>query len=876
MNKKLLFAAMSLVAFTACTDNDFESQKVAEEVGSVQFKVLNNNDAFTRASMDGNNIVWNANEGDLFTLYHGAAADAVKGFENACYKAEYGEDGATLSTPTMIREGKAIMVWPVDTTFRITTDDDLTLTIPAVLKAKDPKTGKGGVENAIPYVSDLVGILAYDPDKGTADEGTRIGNKNTAGKDREYPVYMRPMASQLNLKADYVGNEMKAIEDLTKLSDDPIKPITLTSVVLKTTGDTKFTTTIPVKWTDPGDGATDGTIKNQWKAAKGNNWEKVTDFNVGAITGEGQTQELTTKVIEGTERCKFLFLPQAPIGADGVIGGAVIFNTYYGKVEVSAARYTGDGEYDKAWYRFVTDPTKPAAHIDADAETVPAGKETAGEGAGKYKVTANIAKGMKQTINFFSTYTATSGIVKNEPRGTAVTRYVNVLLKYLDMSDLHIKDDQQLRDVVRVWKELKLAPVTVYLDGDANKEFEISQKTIAKINEINAGTLKFKVQPCQKEGEVCNTIVIKDGGNVPNIAFIAANGMGTPDDATDDVKANVVLKAGATWTWVNNVDVTASGVAKIINKGAMQNTTGATLKTKENGTDGAQNNVPLVNDGTWTISGGELNVQFDVTNNGTVTIAAGAEYRQAKGSANTTFINEATAVPSRFTLAAAHDDAKIGKVVNNGVFATLATDGSQIINYGVIEHASAAAKTYITKNQTDAVDFATAFGDANKMGMIIIDYSNKDEDNISVSHALNEGFVAVKVNADNAPSDKKLNATVVGPRVNYVIINGGIETIEKLPAQIQYVEINDVTANPAEIAWSLIDDPTTVEDEAKATYQGLMVLTKVNIKLGTTITVAKATYLGANMYVGGIFNKGSWTGYYGITTDNEATKYITY
>ena len=44
MNKKLLFAAMSLVAFTACTDNDFESQKVAEEVGSVQFKVLNNND----------------------------------------------------------------------------------------------------------------------------------------------------------------------------------------------------------------------------------------------------------------------------------------------------------------------------------------------------------------------------------------------------------------------------------------------------------------------------------------------------------------------------------------------------------------------------------------------------------------------------------------------------------------------------------------------------------------------------------------------------------------------------------------------------------------------------------------------------------------
>ena len=42
---------MSLAALTACTDNDFESQKVAQqEATPVISEVINNNDAFTRAS----------------------------------------------------------------------------------------------------------------------------------------------------------------------------------------------------------------------------------------------------------------------------------------------------------------------------------------------------------------------------------------------------------------------------------------------------------------------------------------------------------------------------------------------------------------------------------------------------------------------------------------------------------------------------------------------------------------------------------------------------------------------------------------------------------------------------------------------------------
>lgn len=861
MNKKLLFAAMSLAALTACTDNDFESQKVAEEVGSVQFEILNNNDAFTRASMSGNKVVWSANDGDLFTLYHGAALGSTIGHENAIYTAKAEESKpAVLTTPSMIKAGGAVMVWPADTTFHYDIPGKLTVQIPDVQgDTEDPNV----IANQIPYVSDEINIAVRGGDYNEDATKGPVTAWNQAGKDRKYPVFMRPMASQLNLKADIKGMEL-----LTALvgGDDPIDPIKLTSVDLLTTtggGTTDFTQEIAVTFAAPS-----AAIAAQWATVAHSNWNKITNLDATVPANiVNDVDQLTTKHLNGNESCKFLILPQNVIAVanptDGVADAAVVVNTIYGKVVVAPNGVHGSkyntapatGEIEDAWYRYVSGTTA----VDPQ-ETKATAAETSGEYAGKFKTTSAPALGMAQTINAFSANLASSGVVEGEYQGAVATRFVKVLLKYLDMSDLHIKNDKQLRNAAKVWKALNLAPVTVYLDGDANKEFEISQQTIAKINEINAGTLNFKVKPCRTiAGEVCNTIVIKDGGNVPNIAFIADNG---------GFKADVVLKAGATWTWAGSVDVTATGVAKIINKGAMQNTTGATLKTKENGTAGAQNNVPFENatGATWTVSGGELNVQFNVTNYGTLTINAGAEYRQAKGSANTTFINEATAVPSRFTLAAAHDDAKIGKVHNSGVFATLAATGSEITNYGEIYHDAEAAKTYITNNQSTSVNFANAFADpANKMGMIILPYNNKDEDNISVKAALNKGFVAVAINADNAPSDGILSATTVGERVNYIKIDGGIHTVADMPAtQIKYVEFNSGTT---EIDWAV----TTAQ-----TYDGMMVLSPVNVKLGTTITVSKATYLGANMYVGGTFNKGSWSGYFGNTSANEATKYITF
>ena len=859
MNKKLLFGIMSLAALTACTNDDFESQNVAQEASPIQFEVLNN-DAATRASMDGNKIVWSANDGDIFTLYNGGAG--ITGFENAIYKANASDGGtATLTTPSMIKAGLAVMVWPADTTFRIRTADNLSIVIPADQKAD--------IENYIPYMSDQITIGAYAP---YTETGVAPSAYNTEGYYRKYPVFMRPMASQLTVNADYAGTDARIAQlyeggsdGLT--GDDAIEPIEVTSVELSTLlgGADEFTTDLDVKWTAP-----TAAINSQWNGVAHNAWTAVTDFDLGAINAT--TDKLTTLCLTGNSSSKFLLLPQAAI-AGGVDDGAVVVNTLYGKVVVAAPGVAGSmytaGEAADAWYRFISAATKTAgAGNPGGYELYEAVAATAGAD-GKFKTTSAIADGMMQTINVLSTYThQAAGVVKGEPEGAAATRYVKVLLTHLDMSDLHIKTDKQLRDAARVWKKLGLAPVTVLLDGAAGGKFEISQKTIEVINSLNTRTganLNFTAKPCQVAGEQCTKIVIK-GSNykqaIQNIDFIV-------DNAGNKVDVELKNEGTATpWKWNGDVKVLETAVNKIINRGTMENAATATLKTIKNtgASTTTQNNVPFenANNATWNIkSPATVNVQFDVTNNGTVNIEKGAQYRQ-DGRQNgvdalTTFTNDATRKPTRF----GGNDAFIGKIINKGVFATVAA--GEIYNYGLIEHADVDAKTYVTTNQTAGADFTQAFAaGANMMGRINLPYSNKDEDNVSITAALNQGFVSVTVDGEVTGA---LDASVVGPRVNYVIVKSGITSIANLPTpQIKYLEIN--MDDKSEIAWSV----TGVKN-----FDGLMVLTDVNIKLNTTIN-ADVTYLGSDMYVGGIFNNGTtdWNGYYGNTASKVATNYITY
>ena len=224
---------------------------------------------------------------------------------------------------------------------------------------------------------------------------------------------------------------------------------------------------------------------------------------------------------------------------------------------------------------------------------------------------------------------------------------------------------------------------------------------------------------------------------------------------------------------------------------------------------------------------------------------------------------------------------QIGVVNNKGVFA--AVSGATINNYGLIEHADVDAKTIITANQKGA-GFGSAFNKtSNKMGRINLPYSNKDENNISISASAASGFVSVTVTSDNAPEDKKLNATAVGTNVNYVIINSGIKEITDVSAQVKYIEFND--KDNTEITWKPRYNEKT---SAKIPYEydGLVVFSPVNIELNAIVKVSQSVYIAASMYVSGDFKKGDttvtssteafWKGYFGDTEGNAATMYKTF
>ena len=858
MNKKLLFAAISLAALTACTSDDFESKKIAAEGTSpVKFEVINNNDGFTRASMSGNKVVWSATDGDLFTLYHGAALGATGGHENATYTAETDDEGnAVLTTPSMIKVGGAVMVWPVDTTFYYDIAGALTIKIPALQGGED-EDGNDIIQYQIPYVSDEINIGGYGPYNEDPTKGP-VTAWNTAGKDRKYPVFMRPMASQLNLIADYAGTD--ATLATLYAGDDPIDPIKLTSVDLLTTpggGTTDFTQEIGVKFTAP-----TAAINTQWAGVAHSAWNNVTDFDLTNIVTA--VDQLTTESLNGNESCKFLILPQNTItvatATDGVKDGGVVINTIYGKVVIADASGTNphDSKYTAteladAWYRYVS----PATAVDPQ-ENKALVAEASGEYAGKHKTTSVPALGMAQTINAFSANTAASGVVKGEPQGAAATRFVKVLLTHLDMSDLHIESDKQLYDAVRVWDKMGLPSVEVYLDGKGTSNaFEISQKTIKKINEINAaaaGARFFSVKPCATH--ICDEIVVTGGDKIEDMTFIVLDGTHNAD---------VVLQTGFTWKWDGTVKVATAattGIDEIINRGTLENAEGKILNIKD--PVGTAVDITVVNDvpGKWNITAGRVRVQNSVRNNGTVNISKGAQLIEDDAAAITaTFTNNALGLPTRFG-----GDNRFGKINNEGVLATL--NGGTINNYGLIEHADKDAKTYITSNQTATANFGAAFAaglTGNMMGRINLPYSNKDEDNISISATDTppfEGFISVTVDGD-APSTT-LNPAAVGTFVNYIIVKSGIDEIGYLPAQVEYLELD----TDHEVYWSFA---------TPLTLQGLIVLSDINIKLGTSLN-ANVTYLGEEMYVGGTFNDGwtNWNGYYGATGTRVAEHYLTY
>ena len=175
MKSKLLFGALlGSIALASCNaDEDFSASSVQESPikFTVSLETANGETPLTKAILT-DKFKINFENNDLMSLFHGVTVDASAGdqkqtmvsYQNAIY-AGTAEDGNAFSftTKSMVLEGKAIMVYPADTTFV----NGAGTNAPKVSIARDQD------ENTVklmPYMSEVLDIVGRTD--GTAGANT--------------------------------------------------------------------------------------------------------------------------------------------------------------------------------------------------------------------------------------------------------------------------------------------------------------------------------------------------------------------------------------------------------------------------------------------------------------------------------------------------------------------------------------------------------------------------------------------------------------------------------------------------------------------------------------------------------------------------------
>lgn len=309
MKSKLLFGALlGSIALASCNaDEDFSASSVQESPikFTVSLETANGETPLTKAILT-DKFKINFENNDLMSLFHGATVDASAGdqkqtmisYQNAIY-AGTAEDGNAFSftTKSMVLEGKAIMVYPADTTFVNGTGTNA----PKVSIAKDQD------ENTVklmPYMSEVLNIVGRT---------TGAAGANTSGYGKYYPIVLKPIGSVLALQINPTNVE--------KINNLGVAELKVTKAGLKASGNI-FTTVLHVKATDDAIGYTgsDELIKALW--------DKASDVDLTESDLTLANSLTTTNV--SNDKAVFTLLP-AKSGIDAS-GAAVTINTNYGKV----------------------------------------------------------------------------------------------------------------------------------------------------------------------------------------------------------------------------------------------------------------------------------------------------------------------------------------------------------------------------------------------------------------------------------------------------------------------------------------------------------------------------------------------------------------
>lgn len=794
MKKNLFYVAMAAVTMTACTAEENLQQVKQGETSPISFTVTTDVNADTRAEWGGGSgVTLQWTKGDLMSLFHGAdiraESDFLKSMQNAIYEAKAGssEKGLEFVTQSMVLPGQAIMVYPSDTIFEYKGDK--------LYVQVAEEQNKEYVLGNIPFISEGINIEAYN----------KNGVDNSAGYGRNYPIRLRQVGTTMDLRPEYLNDE--DVEALVKAGT--IAPITISKITLNRPTD-KFNVKLPINLE-----AAEVGDNNRWNAKEpGNAWNKKSVVEFESPSDADATAASLSFVEEGVDVAKFLLLPQKPqldeVNASTKAvptladDATVVVETYYGTVTLT--KDSKEVMYNK---KHADDPVKyPKMTVHAALD----------------KVIATTSKIEERDPSAF----------KGEYVGRHTNQVIDVDLKNLDMSTLHIKSDEQLEDVLLVWKTLGLAPVSLTIDGDANGEFHLSMENVKTLQSI--AYTGVKLLPCQMTKEKCSTIVLHNtkgaaSDEIPEIVFVTQNGV------------NIVLAEESTWTWTGDGKQFGQNAKSMINKGTIN--IGATADVKDTHT--GQDIMPMVNEGTININKGITQWMIGLTNKGIINIAADAELRAYSA----TIENEATALDKKVFEDAGSENV-CGKIYNSGVLGVTAGTKGAINNYGYIMN-NEGAKTYITANQTKNASFTTAFGKSNKIGAIELSTAT---DNISVSNATEQGFIKYTWNKKEAADENGAYKTPSDDvKYNYLIVEENIEFLER-PKEVKFIQIAGtkevvITTKKANV---VTDGEKGFAEQTVANRIGFILPAgcKANLKEGNTF-YTKASYIKGTFYVGGNF-----------------------
>lgn len=779
MNKKYLFGMLlSGAMLAACTaDDDLKSASVAQDVNpsapvfTVSFE---DGDLQNRAEWNDDNAFVKFQENvDKLSLFHGmtvpssrkvTALPSLAGWQNAIYTGTVTDDVMTYSTAAMVNPGLALLVYPGDTNFQNAFADgthegaaapNITISL-----NQDEDTKK-----LTPYMSEFID-LAINPGSDQTH--------GAAGYDNKYDVALKKVGSNLRLRLTLKEFTEKNISNLG-IADIKIKKVELVNhqpnkYYLDREVDGLFTYSVPVAVSVDLNNTSSDNVKRPaaWVNKKDHQtWYAASDVDLASAKGKDviSTSDVTEK--DEYVECYFTMLPfRGAVQTDGSIKWEAFTNTdplrgvnandveliaytNYGKVSMNSGVHEGE----KIWYGKNGDTSRDEMKSITDG-------------------LAGIADLLYADAQNEGTFKCNGQV---EKVGARITRYVDVDLNRLDMDGLHVENEQELMDAIKLYTTLYPSankPAVFYLDGDDKNVFEMSNGTWAAVNALyEASKSQVVCLPCGDAGEVCTTIRLKNKNNsaeeIPSLKLGANENNAKLGTGTGNLNqkhmATILLEEGE-WTYT---DVTKKEEAKQyagvykIEIGAKAKVTIDNLVMADVTGDVLEGGI--VNNGEITVAN-EATIAINTLNKGKMYVNSGKTLRMSKA----TLINNASTTNNATGLTTTNR----GEIYNTGEIYCNAEEEGYIYNYGYIEHGDADAVTLISKNSTAETD--TSFDNISKTFANIkigtIDMLETPSEFVGVE-ADYKGFIKLHI-TENNPTD-----AVIGSVANYIVVEGGCTEI---------------------------------------------------------------------------------------------------